>query len=261
MIVIDVNPANPVEYLASLGTFAIASRLDPLIEARWPEEGGFELRSALSQAEIAGLIRPVLTEEDRWKFDREDATACRVQVDFSAFSLSLDWWYDYVNEVKDGRIFEKSSWKFFAGNQSVIGITRDLVELVAASLPAEASLTDFVRCRAKIKGRFGFDPLASKNALDAGYSPNNLGEPVLTSIAAELLSLFGIQVFFPPRCGALPRGWIEEKNNSGLAYGLWPEFLPLTLARVAAVRSRDLRLFSEKRSRDKYSTLSPARMI
>jgi hypothetical protein len=37
---IDANPANPVEYLASLGIFAIASRLDPLVEGRWPVEGG-----------------------------------------------------------------------------------------------------------------------------------------------------------------------------------------------------------------------------
>jgi hypothetical protein len=58
---IDANPANPVEYLASLGIFAIASRLDPLIEGRWPEEGGFELKSTLSEVELADLIRSRLS--------------------------------------------------------------------------------------------------------------------------------------------------------------------------------------------------------
>jgi hypothetical protein len=70
---IDANPANPVEYLASLGIFAIVSRLDPLVEGRWPVEGGFELKSTLSETKTVSPIRPVLTEEDRWKFDREDS--------------------------------------------------------------------------------------------------------------------------------------------------------------------------------------------
>ena len=57
-MLIDVNPANPVEYLASLGIFAIASRIDPLIEGHWPEEEGLELKNVLSEAEIVELIRP-----------------------------------------------------------------------------------------------------------------------------------------------------------------------------------------------------------
>jgi hypothetical protein len=259
---IDANPANPVEYLGCLGVFAIASRLDPQIEGRWPEEGGFELRSTLSEAEIAELIRPVLVDATRWTFDVTDKMASYVIVDFGPFKMRLDWWYDYVNEVTDGRIFEKSSWKFFAGQQSVFATTKDLIQTSAKTLPTAPSLTDLVCYREKITGRFGFDPLASKSALDAGYSADSLGEAVTTSVVAELLGLFAIQVFFPPRWGALARGWIEvEEEKLGFVYCLWEEFLPLTLARVASIRNREEQLFSEKKNRKHYGNLSPAKMI
>jgi CRISPR-associated protein Csb3 len=191
-----------------------------------------------------------------------DKMACYVIVDFCPFKMRLDWWYNYVNEVADGRIFEKSSWKLFAGNQSVPDTTKKLIKAVGKTLPAARSLTDLVCYREKIAGRFGFDPLASKSALDAGYSPDSLGEAVATCVAAELLSLFAIQVFFPPRCGALARGWVEvDEEKLGFAYCTWSELLPLTLARVAAVRNRKEQLFSEKKNRKDYGNLSPAKMI
>jgi hypothetical protein len=103
----------------------------------------------------------------------------------------LDWWYDSVAALQGQCIFEFSDWKLFAGNQTLPGT----IETLIAAMPRISSLQDLISVQAPVTGRFGFDPLASQSALDAGYSPNSLKIPVPTSVSAELLSLFAIQVF------------------------------------------------------------------
>jgi hypothetical protein len=258
---IECAPGNPVEYLGTLGIFILAYRIDPEVEGRWNEEG-FELRSAYSESELLAFLLPVLTDITRWQFIEPtvpENSVYRIGVrlgdngNFQPFIL--DWWYDSVRINNDGEyIFKNSSWKLFAGNQNVVQIVRSFI----AEIPARfSSLSDLIAFQKKISGRFGFDPLASLSAIDAGYSANNLKMPVFTSIAAELLSLFAIQVFFPPRCGKHARGW----QGGDFVYSAWEELLPLPLARVAAVRNPNPRFSSERKTRDKYKNLSPAREI
>jgi hypothetical protein len=258
-LLINCTPGNPVEYLGALGVFTLAYRLDPEIEGRWNEEG-FELRSTYSESEIVAFLLPVLTDITRWEFIEPTVpeSVYRIGVrlgDNGSFpAFTLDWWYNGVRVRENGEyVFKNSSWKLFAGNQNVVQIVRSFV----AEIPRFSSLSDLIAFRKKITGRFGFDPLASLSAIDAGYSANNLKRPVDTSIAAELLSVFAIQVFFPPRCGKLARGWRDD----GFVYTAWEELLPLPLARVAAVRNPTPRFFSERKRRDKYKNLSPAREI
>jgi hypothetical protein len=251
---------NPVEYLAALGIFTLCHQLDPCVEARWNEEG-LELKTACAEQKLLNYILPVVTDFTRWNFIKgvpsgKDKDVYRAVVTLDP-PFHLDWWYDSVAALQRECIFEFSDWKLFAGNQS---LTRTVEALIAAT-PKISSLQDLISAQVSVTGRFGFDPLASQNALDAGYSPNNLNIPVPTSVPAELLSLFAIQVFFPPRCGANARGWssaVKKGDRAGFSYATWDDFLPLTLARIAAVRDKNRMLFSERKMRKHYGSLSPA---
>jgi hypothetical protein len=260
-IVINCAPGNPVEYLGALGIFTLAYRLDPEIEGRW-NDGGFELRSAYSESEILAFLLPVLTDITRWEFIEPTVpqknvhrVGVRLGDNRSFPAFTLDWWYDSVRVSGTGEYdFKHSRWKLYAGNQNVVQIVQNFV----AEIPVRfSSLSDLIGFQKKISSRFGIDPLASLSAIDAGYSADNLNMPVATSIAAELLSLFAIQVFFPPRCGKLARGWRDDS----FVYTAWEELLPLPLTRVAAVRNANPRFFSERKTRDRYKNLSPAREI
>lgn len=257
---ISCTPENPVEYLAALGIFVLGRQLDPCIEARWSEDG-FELETVRSEQELLDCILPVLTDIKRWTFvnstpAKKDKDTYRIIVAFDQFQFHLDWWYNSVHALKTDSVFEFSDWKLFAGNQTIPTIIESLI----TAMPQITSLEDLVCAQAPVRGRFGFDPLASQSALDAGYSPNNLGTPVPTSVPAELLSLFAIQLFFPSRCGENARGWSSRQNDTraGFTYATWNDFLPFTLARIAAVRDNH-KLFSERKERKHYRNLSPAK--
>ena len=108
--------------------------------------------------------------------------------------------------------------------------------------------------------RFGFDPRSSRNALDTGYSANDLSISIPTYPFAELLALVGAASFFPSRLarpGELEstRGW-SGKYPKGFHYVAWANPLPVALARIAATRGEGVRLFSRKAFRDKYSNLT-----
>lgn len=185
----------------------------------------------------------------------------------SAFRVGLDWWHETLHE--DGSIGEKSAWKMYAGQQTVSGIVMDMVAACAGfdrGRATEQRVSHLLDYSVDMTGRFGFDPRSSLNALDVGYSPNDLQMPIATYPSAELLAVFGAASFFPQRLGEA--GSLESTHGwrigppAAFVCGLWADPLPIALARIAASRSsspHDVRLFSERAYRKNYSNLTLAK--
>ena len=181
-------------------------------------------------------------------------------------TLSLDWWYETLN--LECEIEEKSAWKMYAGNQKCGDISREMVQAAKNTMESNPpkTLSGLIELCRGMTGRFGFDPRSSRNALDAGFSANDLKLPVPTYPIAEMLAVIGAQHFFPHRTREVSRnestrGWIERNV---FRYGLWTIPLPIALARVAASCAIFegepilLAMQSVHASRDKYSNLTMA---
>lgn len=279
-ITVPTNPANPVNYLACCGLFDLLARMDADALGWWTTRApvSFILESAIPERDLLATILGTCCSLDHWGFRPADGEPTRIQVSFTTpagqhFTVPLDWWLETAE--LDGAIRDKSAWKMYAGQQTIRGIVADMVAEAAALCPGILSgspVASLLDCSAAMTGRFGFDPRASRNALDAGYSANDLHMPVLTFVFAEMLACFGVQSFFPARAGragvlASTRGWRgaeEGEGDRGLAYTLWAEPLPVPLARLGATkpdRAASRTLFSRRDGRGKYSNLTLARTI
>ncbi|MES2569515.1 MAG: hypothetical protein V4710_05615 [Verrucomicrobiota bacterium] len=204
----------------------------------------FVMESAVTEAELLATVLTTFRDAARWKFIlvQDSDEPAQIEVSFTlegleTFTLRLDWWYETL--TSKGDIAEKSAWKMYAGQQTVRKITTDMVQ-EAALLPKPLSIADLLTARSPMSGRFGFDPRSSRDALNVGFSSNDLGLPVDTYPYAELLVTFGVGAFFPSRCGRAgdltsARGWRGRgEARAGFAYHLWPSPLPVLLARLAA---------------------------
>jgi CRISPR-associated protein Csb3 len=281
-ITIQCNPANPVNYLACCGLFDLLVRMDAGALGWWQTKApvAFLLESEVAEADFLATVLPSLSSASCWTFGRAPAgeVPVRVVVKFAPpgkppFSVALDWWFETAE--LDGTIREKSAWKMYAGQQTIEGIVGDMLNEAAklrAGLAAGTPGAGLLDQSAEMTGRFGFDPRASRNALDVGYSANDLHLPVRTFVFAELLAMFGLHSFFPARtsqAGMLQstRGWRgadDGEGEKGFAYCLWPEPLPVILARLAAARPHSAAartLFSPRAMRKNYSNLTLARTI
>jgi CRISPR-associated protein Csb3 len=275
-IVISCHPANPVDYLACCGLADILARMDRTARTHWRTTAplGFVVESALTEAEYLPTLLATLGDLDRWKFVSvpETEEPSQIMVDFvpkgrPSFTVSLDWWYETLSQT--GEIAKKSAWKMYAGQQTVQKIVRDMVK-ETGSISQPNSIAELLTARAPMSGRFGFDPRSSRDALNAGFSSNDLGLPVDTYPFAELLVTFGASAFFPHRCGragslSSARGWRDrEEGGAGFAYHLWPSPLPVMLARLAAgpvgFPNAPL-LFATRATRKNYSNLLLAQPI
>lgn len=282
------NPANPVLYLACCGLFDLLARMDLEARGHWRNAAptAFLLDTHVPEAEFLATLLGTFCTHSRWEF-RPPAAGSEptvIQVDFQptdrpAFTVALDWWFETATLV--GEVDAKSAWKMYAGQQTVEKITGDMVSEAATlqklgKLPA--TLTELLACEVAMSGRFGLDPRSSRNALDVGYSSNDLGLPVNTAPFAEVLAIFGLAAFFPGRGGradrfASSRGWFDKKKKgdaepareAGFRYVLWSRPLPVMLARPEAVRREprpgDLVLFSVRAQRKNYSNLTLAQTV
>jgi hypothetical protein len=245
-IAIPCHPANPVDYLACCGLADILARMDRTALTHWRTTAplGFVMESTLTEASYLATLLATFRDAERWEFIPvlETDEPSRIEVDFIPeghphFTVPLDWWYETLSQA--GEIAEKSAWKMYAGQQTVQKIVTDMVK-EAASMPQPVSIAELLAARAPMSGRFGFDPRSSRDALNAGFSSNDLGLPVDTYPFAELLVTFGAGAFFPGRCGragdlSSARGWRGRgEGRAGFAYHLWPSPLPVVLARLAA---------------------------
>ena len=244
-IEISCQPANPVDYLACCGLADLIARADPTAMTHWRTVSplGFVIDTDLTEAKFLGMLLDTFRDASRWKFVpvRGSEEPARIEVRFipegrPAFKVPLDWWYETL--TTDGEIAEKSAWKMYAGQQTVTKITCDMLD-AAAEMNAPVALAELLTAKIPMSGRFGFDPRSSRDALNAGFSSNDLGLPVDTYPFAELLVTFGAAAFFPSRTGragdlASTRGWRGRGESRSFAYHLWPSPLPVFLARLAA---------------------------
>lgn len=269
-IKIEVNALNPVEYLACCGIFEIASRFDETALTYWQsgDTTTFVLESVLSEKELLEIILPTLTDWNKWKVVANDAKeVIRLEASFSGANgqrekFILDWWYESLTQ--EGGI-NKSGWKMYAGQQKAEKITLDMIQK-CQKLSCE-NLSEILRQTSKVSGSFGFDPMASRNALDVGYSPNDLNLPVITNPFSQLLAMFGAQNFFTTRTKQAneivsSRGWTKENRRYFFDYSLWLMPVPIVLARSLAnaptqvPESKTMRFRSPRATRDKYSNLT-----
>lgn len=296
---VQVNPTNPVEYLACCGVFEILARFDGNATSWWEVEPqpGFWIESEIDEASLLACLKEAFSDWRQWRrregenqndgslipqATEEDAEETnsdgeevvegvslnpQFSMNDSVIRLNVDWWYETLTPEK--QIKKKSAWKMYAGQQTAEKITRAMTNAAALLLKKSPvnSLTELIKLSTGMTGRFGFDPRSSRNALDAGYSANDLKLPIATHPFAELLTTIAAQHFFPQRNqqgGGITssRGWIA---NDVFQYVLWTTPLPLTLARMAAVgvavNEDDLiPLQARRASRDKYSNFRMATM-
>jgi hypothetical protein len=271
-IKIEVNALNPVEYLACCGIFEIAARFDETALAHWQSGDAiaFVLESVLSEKELLGIILSTLTDWNKWKVVTNDAKeVIRLEASFSDVNehqekFILDWWYESLTQ--EGELY-KSGWKMYAGQQKVEKITLDMIQK-CQKLNC-SNLSELLRQTSKVSGSFGFDPMASRNALDVGYSPNDLNLPVVTNPFSQLLAMFGAQNFFTTRTKqsneiASSRGWTKENRRYFFDYSLWLMPVPIALARSLAnapmqvPENETMRFRAPRATRDKYSNLTLA---
>jgi CRISPR-associated protein Csb3 len=308
---LEVNPFNPVEFLACCGLFEILARFDPTANGWWsePHEKRFLLESRFDEDTFLDCLKETLRDGNSWcgaalspesestlddesqEFKDSDPVMTKGEdeeeegevgagegndiaiirvvfcLDDQTRTYSLDWWYETLKQ--DRTIKEKSGWKMYAGNQTVERIVRKMTAEIETILSRDTitNLTGLLQLSTGMTGRFGFDPRSTRNALEAGYSPNDLKIPVPTYPVAELLAGIGANYFFPartrPGCGTRStRGWVEDKI---FQYALWQTPLPLTLARLAAagrgvIRDSLIFLHADRVSRDKYSNFKMARI-
>lgn len=302
---IQINPLNPVEYLACCGVFEILSRFDRTALTHWELEPQprFWIESEIDEASLLKCLTQTFSDWNQWQKQaeqndevllskegeqllaedseeiEEDADSeesdgndgVRLNPQFSlndkTIPLPLDWWYETLNPAK--KIKAKSAWKMYAGQQTAEKISRDMT-IVAATLLQKNPVThisDLIKLADGMTGRFGFDPRSSRNALDTGYSPNDLNLPIATYPFAELLTTIAAQHFFPTRNiqgGGITssRGWIEKNL---FQYALWKTQLPVQLARMAAMgaalnKETLIPIQAERANRDKYSNFKMATM-
>ena len=273
-IIIPCQPANPVDYLACCGLADLLAHMDRTARTHWRTVAplAFVMESTLTEAEFLATLLATFRTASRWRFipvhDSEEPA--RIEVEFTpegrdAFTVPLDWWYETLDA--DGKI-TNSAWKMYAANQTVKGTTLTLLE-AAASMAEPNSIATLLTAGTPMTGRFGFDPRSSRDALNAGYSANDLKLPVKTYPFAELLVTFGAAAFFPSRCGragdlSSSRGWRgRSEGRAGFAYYLWPLPLPTMLARLAAgIESVPgaLLLFAGRNYRGQFSNLEFAHL-
>ncbi len=303
---IQVNPLNPVEYLACCGVFEILARFDADATSWWGlgPQPRFWVESKIDETSLLRCLTDTLSNWSEWQTSenksRDDPISEDEEADEriseepaeendeahpveeynegiwlnlsfhlndQAEELKLDWWYETLTPQK--RIKAKSAWKMYAGQQTAEKISRDMTTQAAQLLKQKtvARISDLIKLSAGMTGRFGFDPRSCRNALDTGYSSNDLKLSIATFPFAELLTAIAAQHFFPQRTQQAKgitssRGWIA---NDVFRYALWKTPLPITLARMAATgaainKDDVIPLRAERANRDKYSNFKMATM-
>jgi CRISPR-associated protein Csx14 len=227
-ITLDVDLRNPGQFFACCGLLELASRLWPGSEGWFAGEGS---RAAFHIATHSGhndplgeIVRKLCETNDLVAIAKDEAIeklqADRQPVVLLPFDLRLDWWLDSYGEG------DKSELKVWAGQQTPVrnvnGLRSAWREIIER--PLNTSAERLFSQRWPTSGRFGFDPSASWEALDVGFSPDEQGIPVLTSPATEILGAIGLQ-----RCRPVP---IEGKRR-WFSYHVWRWPLDIAVAPAA----------------------------
>jgi CRISPR-associated protein Csx14 len=228
-ITLDADLRNPGQFFACCGLLELASRLWPGSEGWFAGDrvgATFQVVTYSGHNDPLGeIVRRLCDSEDLVAIAPGDGVenmqADRQPVVIVPFgSMRLDWWLD---SYRGG---DKSELKVWAGQQTpernINGLRAAWREIVRKD-PAQIATRRLLSQRWPLTGRFGFDPSASWEALDVGFSPDEQQIGVLTSPAAEILAAIGLQRCRPQR---------SEQRGRWFIYRAWAG--PLEIAVVPA---------------------------
>lgn len=187
---VRVNLRNPGEFLACCGLLEVAHRT---ITTGKPPVGYFEgsqFNLSGSEHSIADLLSR-LVSEDPVVVESNGSSDAIAALALRTLGLRLDWWRQPGGSKEPWR---KTPFKLWAGQQTSMTVWAALCDATRELIASDSIVTDRpFSSRAMLTGRFGFDPGAAWNALDAGFSPNEQDYHVASAPVAELLAAVGIQ--------------------------------------------------------------------
>lgn len=219
---IRVDITNPAQFFACCGLLEVANRL--AADNSSGPTGHFQLDDG--RFIVTGSVCSAI-ELIKWVTECEPSKADMAGDGLAPLALprlrlQLDWWRERSNAKAE---FRKTPFKLWAGQQSPSGIYAALRDAVRALIKSDAIEREMpLHSQAFLTGRFGFDPGAAWNALDAGFSPNEQGFSVTSLPVAELLAAIGLQRFRPVKA--------EERN--AYEYVAWAASVPTFIAAAAA---------------------------
>jgi len=205
---LTIDPRNPGQFFACCGVFELAELISPGGEAWFADEGRefvISTDSPMPPHRLSLLPQPDL------KGKPYDATLEPLELAVGEGRLTLNWW---LNDT----LTRKGPFKTWGGQQTPRRVLDELLRLLDFSIPF-ASLP---QSSAYTKSRFGVDARSAWEALDAGYSPNDLGQDAVTFPWVEVLAVTGLQGFRP-----------AEESRARYRYTAWLTPLPLAAARAA----------------------------
>jgi CRISPR-associated protein Csx14 len=205
---IALDPRNPGQYFACCGLFELAEVTAPGAQGGFEDSGAtfvLETEASLPPAKLTVLPR-VSLEGDPW-----DETLEPLALAIAGGEIRLNWW---LNETLTG----KSALKTWGGQQTPRRVLGELLRQLDYSTPLPLLFNAAVYGRS----RFGVDPRSAWEALDAGYSPNDIGQEAITFPWVETLAVVGLQGFRP-----------AERERTRYRYSAWCYQLPLVAARAA----------------------------
>lgn len=209
-ISINVDLLNPGQFFACCGLFEVSNKVYQSTLAYFDEEK-FNLISYENDIDLHEILKVILNSKVV-SLNKGDKTS---PISFKGLlNMTINWWIDEKgNKSRLG--------KLFAGQKST---TKDATRIHECAqkyftIVTEENIYDISE---PLNGRFGVDPRSSWEALDVGFSPNNIKVPFHTYIYVELLAALGLQNFKP-----------KEIDGMFFYYG-WRKPLPLLVARVIA---------------------------
>jgi len=231
---IGVALTNPGQFFACCGLLELADRLDANAQG-WFAGDEFLLATERSLRE---LLDAMLGREAEAQAMLESGlpvkpiiAPLRLRLDQSGkATLILDAWMRVGLDKGWPVAMGNSPWNFWSGQQTSSGIwsvlRTELAEQIASL--GQQDMRDLFTQRILLSGRFGFDPGAAWDALDAGFSPNAQGLAVASSPAVEMLAAVGLQRFRP----------VMSRDRRSFDYASWPIPLAAPVAACAAAAAR-----------------------
>jgi CRISPR-associated protein Csb3 len=208
---IQVNPLNPVEYLACCGVFEILSRFDRTALSYWELEPQprFWIESEIDEASLLDCITATLSNWKQWQEEEKTPNGVSTEEEIEEsqtegesdgnieaeseeveseeiISLSptfylngkrvcfiLDWWYETLTSQKKGK---PSAWRLFTGQLTIDKIIKSLTSTAKAELETKScrTFTELLKSKVRLTKRFRFDPRSFGRPLDTGHSANDL---------------------------------------------------------------------------------------
>jgi CRISPR-associated protein Csx14 len=205
---ISLNPRNPGQFFACCGLFELAELIASGAEAAFGKGGtDFVLQgeAVLPPKSLALETQPDLDDKPY------DATLEPLDLLVAGKKLNLNWW---LNET----LTDKSPLKTWGGQQTPRRVLDELLRRLDFSKPFDELFNTAVYT----KSRFGVDARSAWEALDAGYSPNDIAQNATTFPWVEVLAVIGLQGFRPAKQPREPYG-----------YAAWNTRLPIATARAA----------------------------